>query len=32
VARAFEQLASTFIDGEAAAESSSNGGFRKFFG
>ncbi|MDH4278186.1 MAG: AAA family ATPase [Acidimicrobiia bacterium] len=32
VARAFEQLASTFIDGEAAAEPSSNGGFRKFFG
>lgn len=32
VARAFEQLASTFIDGEATAEPSSNGGFRKFFG
>ena len=31
VARAFEQLASTFIDGEIASES-SNGGFRKFFG
>lgn len=32
VARAFEQLASSFIDGDAAAEPSSNGGFRKFFG
>ncbi len=31
VARAFEQLASTFVDGEIASES-SNGGFLKFFG
>ncbi len=31
VARAFEQLAAKFLDGETASESSS-GGFRKFFG
>jgi pilus assembly protein CpaE len=32
VARAFEQLASLFIDGDAAVESSPSQGFRKFFG
>lgn len=32
VARAFEQLASTFLEGETAPEPSSSGGFRKFFG
>ena len=32
VARAFEQLASLFTDGEAAAEPAQSQGFRKFFG
>ncbi len=32
VARAFEQLASTFLDGEARAEPSQGHGFLKFFG
>ncbi len=32
VARAFEQLASTFLDGEAAAEPAPSQGLRKFFG
>ncbi len=32
VARAFEHLAATFIDGDVAAEPSSSGGFLKFFG
>jgi len=32
VARAFEQLASQFLDGEAAADLAPSQGFRKFFG
>ncbi len=32
VARAFEQLAARFVDGEATAQSAPTQGFRKFFG